>query len=216
MMSLMLAVWAQSYRQINDIPYTTKTDTYAAERLKLDIYYPKKQNGCPVVVWFHGGGLEGGEKQIPEQLKNKGWVVVGVNYRFLPRVTVDKIIDDAAEAVAWVFNNIERYGGDRRKMVVTGHSAGGYLAMMLCLDKKWLAAYGADADSVMLYAPFSGQAVTHFKCASSKASLHCGLLSTSMPHSTGFVATALHCFSSAATGSWSCSGAMTRTSIWHG
>ena len=47
-------------------------------------------------------------------------------------------------------------------MVVTGHSAGGYLAMMLCLDKKWLAAYGADADSVMLYAPFSGQAVTHF------------------------------------------------------
>ena len=107
MMSLMLAVWAQSYRQINDIPYTTKTDTYAAERLKLDIYFPESQTDCPVVVWFHGGGLEGGEKQIPEQLKNKGWVVVGVNYRFLPRVTVDKIIDDAAEAVAWVFNNID-------------------------------------------------------------------------------------------------------------
>jgi acetyl esterase/lipase len=77
-------------------------------------------------------------------------------------VTVAETIDDAAEAVAWVFKHIEAYGGDRRKMVVTGHSAGGYLSMMLCLNKAWLSRYGEDADSVMLYVPFSGQAVTHY------------------------------------------------------
>ena len=153
---------AQPHRQVNDISYTQKTDAYSLERLKLDVYHPTGVTDCPVVVWFHGGGLEGGNKEIPAQLKEKDIVVVGVNYRLLPRVTVREILDDAAEAVAWVFKHIQQYGGDPRKIVVTGHSAGGYLSMMLCLDKKWLAAYAIDADSVMMYVPFSGQAITHY------------------------------------------------------
>lgn len=164
---LILGAWcagalAQSYKQVNDIPYTSKTDAFSLERLKLDVYHPDGMTGCPVVIWFHGGGLEGGSKEIPAQLREKGIVVVGVNYRLLPRVTVREILDDAAEAVAWVFRHIADYGGDTRKIVVTGHSAGGYISMMLCLDKKWLAAYGVDADSVMMYVPFSGQAITHY------------------------------------------------------
>lgn len=155
-------VLAQNYKQENDILYTQKTDVYAQERLKLDVYYPEGVNGCPVVVWFHGGGIEAGNKEIPGRLKRKGYVVVGVNYRLLPKVTIKETMDDAAEAVAWVFKHISDYGGDAKKMVVTGHSAGGYLSMLLCLNKAWLAAYGVDADDVMLYAPFSGQAVTHY------------------------------------------------------
>ncbi|MBO4851683.1 MAG: alpha/beta hydrolase [Prevotella sp.] len=153
---------AQTYRQINDISYTQKTDSYSLERLKLDVYYPERMNDCPVIVWFHGGGLEFGNKEIPSKLKEKGYVVVGVNYRLLPKVTIDKTLDDAAEAIAWVFAHAGEYGGDTKKMVVTGHSAGGYIAMMLCLDKKWLQAYKVDADDVMMYVPFSGQAVTHY------------------------------------------------------
>ena len=164
---LILGTWcasalAQSYRQVNDVVYTQKTDTYSLERLKLDVYHPEGVTGRPVVVWFHGGGLEGGNKEIPAQLKEKDLVVVGVNYRLLPRVTVKETLDDAAEAVAWVFRHIAEYGGDTQKIVVTGHSAGGYLSMMLCLDKKWLAAYGIDADDVMMYVPFRGQAITHY------------------------------------------------------
>ncbi len=163
-LTTLLGAWAQTYSEQLNIGYTRKTDSYAQERLKLDVYYPepKKAEGCPVVVWFHGGGLEAGNKEIPAQLKQKGWVVVGVNYRLLPQVTVDKTIDDAAEAVAWVFKNIARFGGNNKEIVVSGHSAGGYLAMMLCLNKEWLARYEVDADSVMLYAPFSGQAITHY------------------------------------------------------
>ena len=105
-----LGVWAQGYKQASDISYTTKTDAYAQERLKLDVYYPDRQqvgeaNDAPVIVWFHGGGLEGGNKEIPSKLKEKGWVVDGVNYRLLPKVTVKETLDDAAEAVAWVFRN---------------------------------------------------------------------------------------------------------------
>ncbi len=157
-----LTVSGQTYRQVNDISYTKKAEAYAQERLKLDIYHPENKKECPVIVWFHGGGIEAGNKEIPQQLKEKGWVVVGVNYRLLPKVTIKETLDDAAEAVAWVFRHITEYGGDPKKIVVTGHSAGGYLAMLLCLNKSWLKAYGTDADSVMMYVPFSGQAVTHY------------------------------------------------------
>jgi len=133
---LCLTVSAQGYRQANDISYTSKTDAYSLERLKLDVYHPDGAADRPVIVWFHGGGLEGGNKEIPAQLKDKDMVVVGVNYRLLPQVTVKETLDDAAEAVAWVFRHIAEYGGDTRKIVVTGHSAGGYIAMMLCLDKN--------------------------------------------------------------------------------
>lgn len=156
------SLWAQKERQVNDICYTVKTDSYAQERLKLDIYQPEGAKDAPVVVWFHGGGLEVGQKEIPNKLKGKGIVVVGVNYRLLPKVTVKETLDDAAEAVAWVFRHIAEYGGDTRKIVVSGHSAGGYISMMLCLNKAWLAAYQTDADSVWQYVPFSGQAITHY------------------------------------------------------
>ena len=157
-----LGLCAQTYKQVNDISYTKKTDAYSKERLKLDIYYPEGKKDCPVVVWFHGGGLEAGNKEIPWKLKEKGLVVVGANYRLLPKVTIKETLDDAAEAVAWVFKHIAEYGGDSKKIVVTGHSAGGYLSMMLCLNKAWLSSYGVDADDVMMYAPFSGQAITHY------------------------------------------------------
>ena len=157
-----IITWAQGYQMKTDISYTTKTDKYAQERLKLDVYYPENRKGCPVIVWFHGGGLEAGNKEIPAQLKEKGYVVVGANYRLLPKVHVKETLDDAAEAVAWVFKHIADYGGDTKKIVVTGHSAGGYLAMLLCLNKAWLSRYEVDADDVMMYVPFSGQAVTHY------------------------------------------------------
>ncbi|MBR1389007.1 MAG: carboxylesterase family protein [Prevotella sp.] len=70
-----MGIWAQSYKQENDISYTTKTDAYSKERLKLDVYYPEGANDVPVVVWFHGGGLEQGEKEIPWKLKEKGMVL---------------------------------------------------------------------------------------------------------------------------------------------
>ena len=152
----------QQYQQVNDIPYTASADAYAQERCKLDVYYPTNQKDAPVVVWFHGGGIEGGSKHIDEQLKNSGLVVVAANYRLLPKAPIDDILDDAAAAVAWTYKNIEKYGGSHRKIFVAGHSAGGYLLDMIGLDKKWLAKYGVDADSLAALVPFSGQCITHY------------------------------------------------------
>lgn len=150
------------YKELHDIPYTSSKDVYAQERCKLDIYYPENLKDCPTVVWFHGGGLTSGNKFIPEKLKKAGMVVVAVNYRLLPKVTIDECLSDAAEAVAWVFHETGKYGGSPEKIYISGHSAGGYLTAMLGLDKSWLAVQGIDADSIAGLIPFSGQVISHF------------------------------------------------------
>ena len=150
------------YNQVNDIAYRETATGYAQERCKLDVYYPTEVQDAPVVVWFHGGGIEGGEKHIDPQLKNSGIVVVAANYRLLPKAPIDDILDDAAAAVAWTYKNIAKYNGSKRKIFVAGHSAGGYLLDMIGLDKHWLAKYGVDADSLAALVPFSGQCVTHY------------------------------------------------------
>jgi len=142
---------------------TNKSDSYINERCVLDIYYPKNIKGFATIVWFHGGGLTGGNKEIPEALKNKGFAIIGVNYRLSPKAKAARAIDDAAAAVAWAFNNIANYGGDNAAIFVSGHSAGGYLASMIGLDKKYLQKEGIDANKIAGLIPFSGQCITHFE-----------------------------------------------------
>jgi acetyl esterase/lipase len=155
---------SSEYALNENIPYIESTDTsaYRQKRCKLDVYYPLKTAGFSTVVWFHGGGLEGGEKFIPAGLKNKGIAVVAVNYRLSPAAKNPAYIIDAAQATAWVFKNIGKYGGDPDKIFVSGHSAGAYLTLMTGFDRKYLADYGVDADKIKGLIPVSGQTNTHY------------------------------------------------------
>jgi len=134
---------------------------YMSERCRLDIYYPAAVKNYPTVVWFHGGGITGGNKYIPEKLKKKGIAVVAANYRLSPKVNCPAYIADAAAAVAWVFKNIDEFGGDANKIIVAGHSAGGFLTSMVGLDKRWMKKYEVDADKIAMLVPFSGHTITH-------------------------------------------------------
>lgn len=154
------------YDTQENIPYYSSelmlADAYVNERCVLDIYRPLEVEGYPTIVWFHGGGLTGGNKYIPDELKGKGVAVVAVNYRFYPKVNAPVYIEDAAAAVAWVLTHIGEYGGDPELVFVSGHSAGGYLASMVGLDKRWLLAHGIDANRIAGLIPFSGHTITHF------------------------------------------------------
>ena len=154
----------ETYKTVKDISYIPagETDGYRKERCKLDVYYPVGKKGFPTIVWFHGGGLEGGGKHVPEMFMNQGFAVVAVNYRLSPKAQNPAYTEDAAAAVAWAYKHIEEYGGSPRRVFVTGHSAGGYLTLMVGLDKSYLQEYGVDADSIAVYLPISGQTVTHF------------------------------------------------------
>jgi acetyl esterase/lipase len=165
---VVLAVYAQGtrYATKTDIPYyinaTDKSDEYLNERCVLDIYYPENLKGFTTIVWFHGGGLTGGNKEIPYALRDQGNCIVGVNYRLYPKVKAPVYIEDAAAAVSWVFKNINGLGGDSTLIFLSGHSAGGYLASMIGLDRSWLLKHQVDANDIAGLIPLSGQTITHF------------------------------------------------------
>lgn len=152
------------YETKKDISYvkSTETDDYKLARCKLDIYYPTNLTDFATVIFFHGGGLEGGQKDVPQILKGKRIAVVAPNYRLSPKVNHPEYIFDAAEAVSWTVNHIKEFGGDPSKIYISGHSAGGYLTLMLALDKQYLEKFGIDADQFAGYAPLSGQTNTHY------------------------------------------------------
>ena len=156
----------QQYETEKNIPYYAESisqqDASLATQCTLDLYYPKELKNFATIVWFHGGGLTGGKKEIPQALLNKGYAVIGVEYRLSPTVSAPKYIEDAAAAVAWTFQYISQYGGNPNLIFISGHSAGGYLGLMITLDKKYLKKYDIDANRIAALIPFSGQAITHF------------------------------------------------------
>lgn len=161
------AVLAQDIRYETklNVPYyfqkTSQTDEYMRERCVMDIYYPKNKTGFATIVWFHGGGLKAGNKEIPKALQEQGFCIVAPNYRFYPKIKSPAYIEDAAAAVAWVFRNINKYGGDTTLIFLSGHSAGGYLDMMVGLDKQWLQVHEINANRLAGLIPFSGHTITH-------------------------------------------------------
>lgn len=154
----------QSYNTENNILYRDSVglDEYALKNCRLDVYYPEGVKDFATMIWIHGGSLKGGKKELPAELKNRDFAVVAIEYRLTPKVKTPQCIDDAAAATAWVFNNIERFGGDKSKIYIGGHSAGGYLLMMIGYDKKYLAKYDIDADQIKALISYSGQMITHF------------------------------------------------------
>ena len=103
------SVWAD---ELKDIPYSENADAYAQEMCRLDVYNAGDKPK-PVFVWFHGGGITGGDKKyFPDKLDaaKNGFVLVSANYRLSPKIKAWQAIEDCAEAVAWVFKNIDKIG----------------------------------------------------------------------------------------------------------
>jgi len=106
---------------------------------KLDVF-PSNQPGSPVVVFIHGGYWRALDKSdhsfIAPAFKNLGGCVFIPNYALCPAVTIPEITLQMVKALAWVYRNARKFGGDPSRIYVVGHSAGGHLAAML-LDCLW-------------------------------------------------------------------------------
>jgi len=157
---------AATYVTEMDISYLSaatlpQADEYQKQQCRIDLYLPTNRPGFATLVWLHGGGLTAGRRGFPD-LKNQEIALVAVGTRLSPQGPFPSFLEDAAAAVAWTLKNIGQRGGDAGKVFVAGKSAGGYLAAMVGMDPKWLAAHGLSHRNLAGLIPVSGQVTTHF------------------------------------------------------
>ena len=131
-------------------------------RQRLDVYAPVEMPPEPpiVVVFFYGGSWSSGAKEdyafVGHALAAQGFVAVLPDYRLAQDAPYPGFLEDGAAAIAWVHANVARYGGDPKRIVLAGHSAGAYNAAMLGLDTRYLKAAGVDPGIVRAVAGLSG------------------------------------------------------------
>lgn len=139
----------------------------------LDVYtLSGSQNLQPVVVWIHGGGWSIGDKLNKMSLKvpffkSLNYVLVSINYRLSPfpyelnndaRIKYPDHIVDVADAVQWIYENIEYYGGDKTKIVILGHSAGAHLAALMGTNQSLLIDRNINSNHIKGVGSFDTQA----------------------------------------------------------
>ena len=112
------------------------------ERQKLDIYAPENASGVPVLVYIHGGAWKIGNKKMvdnkPKFFTSRNWIFVSANYRLLPDGKHPANVQDVASALAWVHDNIGKYGGSADRIILCGFSAGAHLTALAGLDSTYL------------------------------------------------------------------------------
>jgi acetyl esterase/lipase len=156
--ALLLAspVLADEPKVYRGLPYAEPKN----ERQMLDVYAPTEGKHHPVVVWIHGGGWRRGDKSEmhhkPKAFVDKGFVLVSINYGFVPQVTVKEIAQDVAKAIRWTHDHAKEYGGDPNTLIVMGHSAGAQLAALVCTDDRYLKAEGLSLALVKGCVPVDG------------------------------------------------------------
>ncbi|MEZ5709536.1 MAG: alpha/beta hydrolase [Blastomonas sp.] len=135
---------------------------------RLDIWRPEAASGeadakaerLPVLIFWYGGGWAHGAREdyafAARAFARAGYLVIMPDYRKVPDNVFPDFLIDAAEAVRWTQDHAGEYGGDTDRMAVAGHSAGAHLALMVTLDRHWLADAGADSDTIKAVVGLSG------------------------------------------------------------
>lgn len=121
---------ANNYQVVANVVYRMASNWEA----KLDVYQPRALTAPnPTVIFFHGGGWTAGSKEgstftlLP--YIQMGWTVVNVEYRLTNVALAPAAVEDARCALRWIYRNAKQYNFDTKKLVTTGQSAGGHLAL---------------------------------------------------------------------------------------
>lgn len=165
MIAMVLAIFASLGGTAAQAAVTHKDITYRAG-LKMNIHVPSSianskrtlfggKKTAPVVLYVHGGGWVKGNRTrvygMPEWLTRNGYVMVAVDYRLIPTTTIDGQVGDVVSALSWVKRNIKRYGGDPKRIVLMGHSAGAHLVALVAAQGKAKGVRGIIPNDVQAY-----------------------------------------------------------------
>jgi acetyl esterase/lipase len=135
---------ADSYRIAPDVTYRT----VAGVDDKLDVYQSRTaKTPSPTLVFIHGGNWVGGSKAASSLMilpfLDMGWNVVNIDYRLLHTAPAPAGADDCFCALRWVYQHAKQYNIDTSRVVVSGNSAGGHLALLLAMAPA-SAKFGTD------------------------------------------------------------------------
>lgn len=144
---------------------TPQTLAYGSDSLQaLDLWLPQGAKNAPLVLFVHGGGWKRGSKDnamgraMPGHMLAQGYAFASIDYRLVPRNTVEEQAGDVAAALAHILARADALGIDRSRVVLTGHSAGAHLVALVGTDERYLREQGlsfSDIDGVM---PIDGAA----------------------------------------------------------
>lgn len=136
---------------------------FGNKQQSLDVWRSEEASPAsklPVLIFWHGGGWVKGSRQdyafAAKAFARQGFLVVVPDYRKVPAVHFPEFVEDGAQAVKWVQDNITQYGGDSSRLAFSGHSAGAHTAVLMALDPRWLAAAGAEPSAVKAVVGMSG------------------------------------------------------------
>ena len=114
----------------------------------------------PVVIFWYGGSWQKGNKSnyrfVGNALAKLGFVAVLPDYRLYPQVKFPLFDEDGAHAVAWVEQHAQGFGGDPKRIVLMGHSAGGHTAAFLAFNHAFLERFGASSKNIVGLIGLSG------------------------------------------------------------
>jgi acetyl esterase/lipase len=107
---------------------------FSGVSVKLDVWQAQTKEPVPTVIYYHGGGWFFGDRTgaLPYLMPwlARGWNVINVDYRMSGTALAPAAVEDARCALRWVYRNAEHFHLDTDRIIVTGHSAGGHLALM--------------------------------------------------------------------------------------
>ncbi len=115
---------------------------YGKEPLQTLDIFPANASDSPILIFIHGGYWRGLDKKsysfIAEPFVKNNLTVCVVNYRLIPAVNMQTVLDDIKESIHWIQKRAHRYNGDPNAIILSGHSAGGHLALMTYLRAESL------------------------------------------------------------------------------
>ena len=120
----------------------------------LDYYPVESSDPAPLVLFVHGGGWTGGDKQTPatptkvSHFQGRGFHFASTNYRLVPEATIEQQVTDVALALASLLKDAEKLNIDRDRVVLLGHSAGGHIVSLLGTDPRYLASAGLSHEDI--------------------------------------------------------------------
>lgn len=140
-------------------PFVAKDVAYCDTRA-LDIYRPAFGTGHPVLVYIYGGSWVSGNKELyapaAQLLLPHNLVIVVPDYTLHPAAKYKQQTREVADSISWALDNVEKFGGDPRRLVVVGQSAGGHLAALALLDEQWLGGQGHHVSEIAGFLGISG------------------------------------------------------------